>query len=137
MGVWDLGPFDNSAAEGFVSDLSEMPVVELTAELRSVMNDVVENEVYVDKAEMSAAIAAASLVAIQIDPSLPLPSNVKDYMDGKEFNVEGLRDLAKKVFLRADDPDNNDWYEQRCGGDFDGLADVEAKNRPYRRVLEE
>ncbi|KAK2754694.1 hypothetical protein FQN54_006827 [Arachnomyces sp. PD_36] len=135
MGVWDLGPFDNDAAEGFILDLCEMSEADATAEICSVMNSVVKNNDYVDRAEMSAAIAGAALVAKQIDPSLPLPETVEEAMAGKTFNVEGLRDLANRVFRRADDPDNNDWYDQRCG-DFEGFKHVEAKNGPYRRVLE-
>lgn len=135
MGVWDLGPFDNSAAMEFVDDLSEMSVADATEELHYLMESVVENNDYVDKAEMSAALAGASLVAAQIDPSVPVPPSVKDQMGDATFNTAGLRDLARRVFLRADDPDSNDWYEQRCG-DSEGFKDVEAKNRPYRRVLE-
>lgn len=135
MDIWDLGPFDNSDAREFVDDLSNMSAAEATEELQSVMESVVDNDEFVDKAEMSAALAGASLVAAQIDPSLPLPSDVKEDMGSGSFNPEGLRDLSKRVFLRADDPDNNEWYEQRCV-DSKGFEDVEAKNKPYRRVLE-
>lgn len=128
MGVWDPGPFDNSAAMEFVDDLSHMPASEATEKIQSVMERVVSNDEFVDKTEMSAALAGASLVAAQIDPSLPLPASVEEQMGSGSFKPEGLRDLSKRVFLRVDDPNNNDWYDQRCV-DSKGFADSQT-SRP-------
>ena len=134
MGTWDRGPFDNDAAMDLVAELATKPsVVEVTVTLRSTMLEVVENKDYVDGPEMAAAIAAACVVAAQIDTSLILDAYVKDCLDGMTFNVEGLREIAERVFMRADDPAANEWYD--LAAEVGDLADIEAANAPYRRAL--
>jgi hypothetical protein len=134
MGTWGTGPFDNDAAMDLVNELAQKPsAVEVTMALRSAMVEVVKNKDYVDGPEMAAAIAAACLVATQLDPSLPLDATVINSLGGVTFNVEGLRELGERVFMRADDPAANEWYD--LAADAGDLGDVEAANAPYRTAL--
>lgn len=134
MGAWDHGPFDNDSALDFVGDLAKGPADGVTAGLRAAMEEVVTSTDYVEMPEMSAALAAACLVAARTDPSVPLGVVAKEYLDGLAFDADDeLRALAARVFVRADDPADNEWhYLWADAGALDATGRAHA---PYRRVL--
>ena len=98
------------------------------------MTSVLDRDDYLDSDEVEGALAAACLVAARIVPSVPLSASVRKYLEDLEFGADpDLRDLAVRVFARAFDPSDNEWYDLWTE-DGDAGA-IEAALAPYRAVF--
>lgn len=134
MGAWGAGPFDNDAALDFFGDLADGPPDAVTDGLHTAMADIVNNSDYLEGPDVEAAIAAACLIAARIDPSVSIDVNAKEYLDQLTFTVdERLRELATRVFVRAFDAADNEWYDLWAEGD--SLGQVQAALAPYRTAV--
>ncbi|MBC6460225.1 DUF4259 domain-containing protein [Actinomadura sp. HBU206391] len=134
MGAWDCGPFDNDDALDLLGELADRPREEAAAGLWTVMAEIVDADGYAECPEMSGALAVACLVAARIDDSVLTNVNGREYLNQLSFEVDDeLCLLAERVFTRAFEPADNEWYA--LWAEADGLARVEATHGPYRAVL--
>ncbi|WP_067452700.1 DUF4259 domain-containing protein [Actinomadura macra] len=134
MGAWGQGPFDNDTAMDFVGGLTDRPPAEVPGALRSAMASVLDRDDYLDSDEIEEALAAACLVTARLAPSVPLTGSVRKYLADLEFGADpDLRDLAVRVFVRAFDPSDNEWYELWTDGG--GPGKIEAALAPYRAAV--
>jgi hypothetical protein len=119
----------------FVGELADGPADAVAVGLRAAMTDVLETNDYIDIDDMDAAITAACLVAARIDPTVLVDPNGRRYLDQMNFAADdGLRELAARVFVRAFEPKNNEWYELWAEpGEFPDLS--EAALAPFLAVV--
>ncbi|WP_067490049.1 DUF4259 domain-containing protein [Actinomadura hibisca] len=132
MGAWDYGPFDNDGALDFVGGLADEPG-DVTEKLRAAMVSVIESRDYLDLDDVSAALAAACLVAGRLDPAVMTNVNGKHYLEQLTFDAGPLREPASSAFVRSFAGGDNEWFE--LWADADAMAEVEAAHAPYRQVL--
>lgn len=133
MGAWASGPFDNDDAQDALQDVLELTADEATAALNTMMSAVVDQDGYLEAPDMSAAIAAACIVAISrgapsADPDLD-EWRVESAFEPDQSMVAG----ALQVLARAADPVDNEWYDL-----WDEPGRVEealAALLPYRQAL--
>ncbi|TDD83398.1 DUF4259 domain-containing protein [Actinomadura rubrisoli] len=134
MGAWGHGPFENDTAMDFVGGLADGPADAVPDRLRTAMTVVLEADGYLESDEVEAALAAACLVTARIDASVPLDGSARKYLEELEFTPgDDLRDLASRVFVRALDPSDNEWYD--VWADSGAFTKVEAAVSGYRRAL--
>jgi hypothetical protein len=134
MGAWGFAPFENDASLDFCGDLLDGPEDSITAGLREAMTGILETDDYIDGPDMDAAIAAATLIAARTDPSVPIDVNGKDHLEQLRFTVDvDLRRLAARVFTRAFEPKDNEWYD--LWADADALDKVEAAIAPFQAAV--
>ncbi|MGK5554520.1 DUF4259 domain-containing protein [Actinomadura kijaniata] len=133
MGAWGMGPFDNDSALDFLGGLSDRGG-DVTEGLREGMAAVVDARGYLDSDDVNGAVAAACLVAARIEPGVLDDPNGREYLGTLAFTVDaGMRELAGRVFARAFEPGDNEWYALwDDGGAIPKVADALA---PYREVL--
>src|SRR3954470_16325508 len=78
MGAWGSGPFDNDDAADLAGDLAEpTESASVVAALGDALLAATAGEEYIDAPEMSRAIAAAAIVAMFGDESLPTPPSLE------------------------------------------------------------
>ena len=135
MGAWGTGPFESDGALDFVGELADGPADAVVVRLRAAMTGVLETDDYIDIDDMDAAISAACLVAARIDPTVLVDPNGRHYLDRLNFEADdGLRELAVRVFVRAFEPKDNEWFALWAEpGEFPDLS--EAALAPFRAVV--
>ncbi|MFI6522510.1 DUF4259 domain-containing protein [Spirillospora sp. NPDC050679] len=132
MGAWDYGPFDNDGALDFAGDLADRPG-DASERLRAAMTAVTGSHDYLDRDDVSAAVAAACLVAGRLDPAVMTDPNGGRYLGKLSFDAEPLRDLAAQVFARSFTAGDNEWFALWDEGG--SMPAVEEAHAPYRRAL--
>ena len=136
MGAWGSGPFDNDDAADFAGDLSEVnDSDQVLAQLESVLVTVTAGEGYLESPDVSIAIAAAVIVAMFDNPSLPTSS----YLDStwlasvRTPTSEEIRTLALGALTRAFQPEDNEWFDLWDEGGL--VEEVRANLEPYTVAL--
>lgn len=136
MGAWAGGPFDNDDAADFAGDLSATgDAQQAMPRLQEVLTAVADADGYVEAPEMNVALAAAAIVAMIADPTLPIPSSVdQSWLESaRSSSSSALNDLATQVFARALQPDNNEWFELWAEADL--LDEVREHLAPFSSAL--
>jgi hypothetical protein len=137
MGAWGNGPFDNDDAADFAGDLADMTD---SAMVVTVLGDALlaatAGEGYIEAPEMARAVAAAAVVAIFVEATLPTPSSLEQsWLDSVRVSPSNLlKSEAAQVLTRAFQPENNEWHELWADA---GLVDeVRATLAPYTSALD-
>ncbi|MFD0688267.1 DUF4259 domain-containing protein [Actinomadura fibrosa] len=134
MGAWGYGPFESDAAMDFTGGLADRTARDVPGRLRAEMSAVLDRDGYLDGSEVESALAAACLVAARADPSVPIAGSARKYLEELDFIADDeLRALAVRVFARAADPSDNEWYALWV--DSGALDKAEAALAPYRAAL--
>ncbi|MEO5875617.1 MAG: DUF4259 domain-containing protein [Streptosporangiaceae bacterium] len=133
MGAWDLGPFENDGAMDFFGAMMDSLPADWPRLMTETMSEVLAVD-YVENPEMQGAVAAASLLASRLDPTLGLPRHYRDQWFAARFEVTPeLRELATGTFARAFDEHANEWFELWTeAGTFPEVTKLLA---PYRQAL--
>jgi hypothetical protein len=114
MGAWDNGPFDNDDAADFAGDISEIADANrVAARLEEALTAVTNVDGYVEALDMNEALAAAAIVALLMDPGLPVPSSLdQSWIESVRVAPPAhLGGVARQLFARALQPHDNEWYE--------------------------
>lgn len=113
MGAWGVSPFDNDEALDFVGDLEDADPQERAKLVREVMRNVVTNRDYIESSDMSAALAAAAMVAASGDPDCVATERYyPEWLVEDPLEVdEELESLAVRTLTRALRPEDNEWWE--------------------------
>ncbi|MGI8332180.1 DUF4259 domain-containing protein [Actinomadura scrupuli] len=133
MGAWDYGPFDNDGAMDLFGELVTGSAADRERRLVSAMQEVVGSDEYVENPEVQAAVAAAALIAVCLEESLPLPSYREEWLAQPLEITPELRELAARTFARAFSATDNEWYD--LWDEAGALDKVEAILEPYRRAV--
>jgi len=136
MGAWGTGPFGNDDAADFADDVwDEGDTDRILAHLADALTAVTDAEGYVEAPEMNRALAAAVLVALFAETTLPTPPEVdQSWLDSiRAAPTDQLRNLAAQTFRRALEPENNEWYELWAEADL--VEEVRDHLTPYSSAL--
>jgi hypothetical protein len=101
MGTWDNGAFDNDTAADFVLSLNEAAEYERLGMLREALVEVGRHEGYIDAPIVEVAVAAAALVARNLEggeefqsqhygPKKPIPAIPRDLITIASSAVERI-----------------------------------------------
>ena len=136
MGTWDCGPFDNDDAADFAGDLGDMTdSASVVTMLGDALRGVTAGKGYIEAPEMSRALAAAAVVALFAQTTLPTPSALEQsWLDSVRVTPSDLlRSQAGQALARAFQPENNEWHELWTEA---GLIDeVQTALAPYAAAL--
>jgi hypothetical protein len=136
MGAWDNGPFDNDDAADFAGDISETADAHrVAARLEEALTAVTNADGYVEALDMNEALAAAAIVAVLMNPELPVPSSLDESWveSARVAPPTHLRDVAAQLFARALQPQDNEWFELWAEADL--VAEVRDRMTPYSSAL--
>jgi hypothetical protein len=136
MGAWGSGPFDNDDAADFAGDLADVTDSALVvALLGDALLAVTAGDGYIEAPEMSRAVAAAAIVAMFAQRSLPTPPSIEQsWLDSVRVSPSDLlRAEAAQVLTRAFEPENNEWHELWVDAEL--VDEVRATLAPYRSAL--
>lgn len=134
MGAWGEGPFDNDDAADLLAELSAATSTEMADVLQIAITRVLDTEGYLQAPDVSRAVAAAAIVAVLMDPTLPLPAEGGSQLPAgsSRADLQFARE-AKAVVDRALDPRDNEWLELWADA---GLAEnVRTSLGPYVAAL--
>lgn len=133
MGAWGYGPFDNDDAMDFIHELAERSG-EVESVLREAMREAADGRDYLDRDQVSAAIVAACVVADRLSPGLISDVSARDFADRLVFAPsQELRGLAARVFTRAYEPADNEWFA--LWDEAEALPQVHAEHDPFQKIL--
>jgi hypothetical protein len=133
VGTWGPGPFDNDDAAPVIEELTDTSLQQTTENLQSLMAAALKPNEYVEAPVMSAAIAAACIIAVALGAPSPHP-NLTDWLQDSGFGATSdLRRTATQVLSRVTASDNNEWYD--LWRDAGRLDKVLAEIRPYHQEL--
>jgi hypothetical protein len=139
VGAWGPGPFDNDDALDFIGAFGETNPAAIEQRFLDVFDSVLNageggGDDYIEVQVMSAAIAAAALVSAVNGGPVPESPAVEQWLERAPFAPdEDTVTQARRVFARAFEPENNEWYDLWSeGGSVD---EVRAALDPYQRAL--
>lgn len=114
MGAWAEGPFDNDDAADFCGDLQDSSNPDAAGSDLDRALAVGSVDGYIETSDMNAGIAAAAIVAVLAGAAVPASS----YAPTAEWlalmrplAIPTRRAAAARVFDRAFEPDENEWFE--------------------------
>jgi hypothetical protein len=134
MAGWGDGPFDDDDAADFLGDLADGEPADAADAVAAVLGTVIGVGGYVESAEMSRALAAAAVVALSLDPSLPTPSSLpRRWVAALPPAGAALVAAAAATVERAFDPADNEWFDR--WDETGRLDEVRRRLAPYRALL--
>lgn len=136
MGAWDNGPFDNDDAADFADDISETADAHrVAARLEEALTAVTDSDGYVEAPDMNETLAAAAIVAVLMDPGLPVPASLDQAWieSARVAPPAHLSGVARQLFARALQPQDNEWYELWAEADL--VDEVRDRMTPYSSAL--
>jgi hypothetical protein len=135
MGAWDNGPFDNDDAADFAGDISETAAHRVAAQLEEALTAVTNADGYVEAPAMNQALAAAAIVAVLMNPELPVPPSLDQSWieSARVAPPTHLRGVAAQLFARSFQPQDNEWFELWAEADL--VAEVRDRMTAYSSAL--
>lgn len=132
MAAWGEGPFENDTATEYVRELVELDPDDVDSTLNTTLEDVLDTRVRSDADAWRRAVAAAAVIACQLDDNLGMDSPIATWLEDEPVEAtDDLQELAEKVLARATQEGAlHDEWEQRGL-----LEDVQGELEPYQRVL--